>query len=1242
MMLPNTGRKPGWLALVVTLVALFTGAIAQASPSRFHPDLAKALSELDRARGPEAYAALRQVWDTWNRADPTHVEEALAQASTTQDLAPHVRAYAATLGAYARVRRGDVSAAKQRLKQLGYVDQWWIVGPFDNEGKAGLLASHGPEADLTTPLSPAKAYTGKERPVRYRAVPDAFPYGFLDLGALVRPEAKVCVFAATFVSGEPAQRGTRRMSAWVGSGGAFRLFWNGIERYTHDVYSRHDFDRVAVPLELHPGSNLLVLKLCGEDAAPIISVRLADERGAPDSRLRFSNDLANASPAAELAASLTKNGANKAKADVAGLEGPLQSFERLTATRNASAAALESYARYLDQTDGDDPALHLARDLARRAAEKEPTIARHLLAGKLAEDQNQAGEWIGRAEQLMARQAKPERDVLLARAWHRRHSPNFRDALPYFDAALELDPTNLQALRGRLELYNLAGLPRTALATIERAVEQSPTSVGLLGLYSAQLRALGRASDAADVEARYHGLRFDDSSYVAAQLELGLNRRDTAAAERWAERLIAMQPHDPWALGVAARAFRRLAQPERAIATQRLALALAPEDVGSLRSLADLHGELGQSNEQLTLLRDILRIRPQDRQVRQYIDNLEPEKPRPDEAYAWNASRFLFLRHAPGRGQNRRTLRDLNVSTVFQNGLSSKFRQVVFQPLTDAAAAQDRQYAFAYEGDSQVVQLRGAKVYRKNGKIDEAIEWGEGPSDDPTIATYTSARTFYIQFPRLEAGDVVELRYRIDDVTPRNEFADYFGEVVYLQGFEPVQNSEYVLITPRSRKLWFDARVPGLRHSESSVGTQHIHHFFAKEVPPLQPEPAMPPAPEILGFVHVSTYESWKDLGRWYWGLIRDQFDLDDETRKLARRIAEGKKTDLEKVTAVYDWVTQNTRYVALEFGIYGYKPRRCVQTVARGWGDCKDKATVITTLLKELGIPSTIVVLRTQSRGDFPSKLPSFAPFDHAIAFVPSLGLYLDGTAEHTGVDELPRMDLGALGLLVNQGDAKLTQLPAADPEKNFVRRAVVAKLSPSGDAKLEMTYTTGGFVSADWRRRYHAQSTLRDRVNSDLGGEYPGFEIAAGPHGIETSNLGDASAPVRVHVRGRAATFARREGNELSMPVTSSLRLTPTFASLSARTQDVVTQGFSTTEDSVTVELPPGAQIVSAPVTTRGESPFGSYSVEVTSEKDQVRVKSRIAVRVARISPAEYPKWKRFCEEADRALTPRLVVRP
>ena len=62
--------------------------------------------------------------------------------------------------------------------------------------------------------------------------------------------------------------------------------------------------------------------------------------------------------------------------------------------------------------------------------------------------------------------------------------------------------------------------------------------------------------------------------------------------------------------------------------------------------------------------------------------------------------------------------------------------------------------------------------------------------------------------------------------------------------------------------------------------------------------------------------------------------------------------------------------------------------------------------------------------RGLFEDSPASLAPFDHAIAYVPSLDLYLDGTAEYTGSTELPSMDRGAMALQINEGNAKLVRL--------------------------------------------------------------------------------------------------------------------------------------------------------------------------------------------------------------------------
>jgi hypothetical protein len=434
--------------------------------------------------------------------------------------------------------------------------------------------------------------------------------------------------------------------------------------------------------------------------------------------------------------------------------------------------------------------------------------------------------------------------------------------------------------------------------------------------------------------------------------------------------------------------------------------------------------------------------------------------------------------------------------------------------------------------------------------------------------------------------------------------------------------------------------VPKLTQNVELRGLERVYSFRADDVPGVDAEPAMPPWSEVLGFVHVSTYPSYRDLGAWYWGLSRDQLELDGATRALVHRIAQGASSNREKVQKVYEWVVKNTRYVALEFGIYGYKPRRSVQTVSRGWGDCKDKAAVIVSMLGELGIPATMVLVRTGLRGRFRSEVASLAPFDHAIAYVPELDLYLDGTAEFTGSSELPSMDQGALALRVNAGDAQLVTLPDNDPARNVKRRQVDLRLDANGGAELELSYETTGASASAWRRRYSAEATRQARVQEDLGREFPGLELSSGAAAIAMSDLSNFEQPVSVKVRARSPHVLRDEGHSRSLVVTPSERLGQSYASLPRRDLDVDIGSFPTLDETYVVRLGPGYSVLGLPKPEQHEGPFGQYSVEVSADSAEVRVHSRLSLRVSRVGPQSYAEFRRFCHGVDAAFDQRLVL--
>jgi tetratricopeptide (TPR) repeat protein/transglutaminase-like putative cysteine protease len=1197
------------------------------------PEVERLSGRVGAAKGWEKQVALLELFSLWDQADPRQIEQVLAATAADKSLPAPTRVYATILVAKARERRGDTAGAAKRMGELGFIDRWLFVGPFDNQNREGFGAPFQPEAELTEPIVPGRSFDGKLRPVRFRNT-EGRGGAVFDFGDWVRPREEACGYAVSILTAKPGTKADRPVSFFFGTGGAFKAWLNGKPLVEDKGVRAFDFDRFAAGVSLAPGKNRLTVKVCNDIAAPVLAVRLADAQGNPDLGWSFSDDPSDTAGNA-VAKELKPN------AKVVGI---VQALDASTAGAKASARELEAYARYLSITGGSPRGSHTARDLATRAAKAEPSWQRALLASRLVENANGARVWIDEAAGLVGKgDPRGQVAVLLAKAELARAGINPSDARPLYEEVLALDPANVPARLGKASLFAAAGLPRTALGALEEGVTRSPASVALLRAYAEQLRSLGRNAEADEVDAKWFAFRSDDPGFVVRRLDRAVASGDKKAADRWIARLERVEPDAIYARLVIARAYRSLGEPLKSRLALESALDLAPEDQHTLRALADLAGEEGNREGQLKHLRKILQLYPQAKEVRAYVEMLSPPTPRKDEAYAWGEEQIAKAAEVPAKkGERSRILRRLTVKTIFANGLATRFYQVVMQPLTDEAAAEARQYITSYEGDRQEISLRLSRVYRKDGSVAEAIESGEGAANNPAIAMYTSVRTFAVTFPKLSPGDVIELRYRVDDVAAKNDVADAFYDVEYLQDTSPIGESELVVITPKSRQLQtLVANLPGTVATVTEDGDQKVHRFFAKDVPASVSEPRQPQLSESLGQVHLSTFKTWDEVGKWYWGLARDQLDVDDNVRKKVAELTKDKKTEREKVEAVYHYAT-SLRYVALELGLEGIKPRRCALTMARGWGDCKDKATIIVTMLRELGIPSTLVLVRTAMRGDLPKDAPpSLGVFDHAIAYVPSLDLYLDGTAEGHGTGELPAMDRGSVALQINEGKGKLVRLPDPKPEASPTTRKLEAAVAADGAATFAFEASVQGVLAPGWRDRYQSATTRRDRVAQDLAGFLGAVELSKDGSGVTVKGAGDVEGPFTLSAKGKAAGFARKEGQLLSMPVATSQQLTASFAALSTRKTDVVVGAQSLVTEERVLKLPAGAKIDRMPEDVKVDGPFGTVTLSVKQEGSKVTVSTKVSLAKSRVSPQEYAEFRAFCQKVDAALGQRLAIR-
>jgi transglutaminase-like putative cysteine protease len=540
------------------------------------------------------------------------------------------------------------------------------------------------------------------------------------------------------------------------------------------------------------------------------------------------------------------------------------------------------------------------------------------------------------------------------------------------------------------------------------------------------------------------------------------------------------------------------------------------------------------------------------------------------------------------------------------------------------------------------VEIRKARVLRRleNGalEISEASGRDEENTSEPWYGLYYDTRAAVVTFENLRAGDVVEVQYTVVDVGHRNEFADYFGDFESIADIWPTRQWDYTLIAPASRAFYFNQpRIAGIGPAKENRGGDIRYRFAAKDVPRVESEPAMPGFSEVAPYLHVSTYRTWQDVGRWYFGLVSDQMKDDGTLKKAASEAARKAGSLRDKVKAIHRLVVEKTRYVGLEFGIHGYKPYRATQVLERRFGDCKDKATLFVTLLASVGIDAELVLLRTRRGGRVDDAPASLAVFDHAIAYVPSLDLYVDGTAEFSGLGELPAEDQDTMALRVSARGVKLVRTPVLPADKNLAQRKWRVDLQRDGTARIDEELTVVGQAAHEWRSYYQTAGERRSRFAKAWNGRYAGTQLES----VEME-LSDRNRPVAVRARVKVPQLGDwRDGREAHLPTSSrDADLASTYARLGERRWPLIIGYPWRHEEGVSYRLPKGARVLRLPGNRAVKNAFGQFTLTASTTSDGVEINSAFVVNRSRIEPADYAAFRAFLREADAALAERLVV--
>jgi hypothetical protein len=1190
---------------------------------------------LARALAPSAAehaqaAALATLVTLAPRAANGRAEQALARIVGTASVPAEVRAEAA-LQRRMLASDGGTEAGGRAEHALGIVQAFSVLGPFRDTG-GGLDAHDGPEADKT-PFDGAGRYSWGSYDVAWRDVPRVFAAATgVPLDMFVFPRKESCTWLATALEVAHAQP----LVLHAASTGQVRLVFDGVDVGRDEaVHASLRFDRLAARVEATAGKHLLAAKVCtgALDDDGELRLRVTDEAGAwPDGVTEAAWATSGVHPVhhatAHATPTLLARGIAKSDGDVdarldAAVLRTLGGADDLRSPRapgllvalaehglDADRLAMAGWIAPLGANRGAwlDRARSVG-DPGTKAFAQRRLVERHVQAGlsdwamaslrgaKLDEAKDaEAVLLAAEVEQALGT------DALRVRAFHRLEAVTRANGEATPDVVLQLLARTAEGLSPDVALATRELLAKRGDWGSDRVRVVAATRGRASAVPAAQRAFAGGVTDATEALAVAQTVARTGAHAEAFALFSQLTRWAPNRAPVWAGLAEEMSaaPADATAETVIAAALRRARELDPTEARYRAELALRAK-------ASQPDGEAHDDDKYIVPSQSILA-----RRATSAADLADVQ------------DRQLYWLRAVVMHPDRR------VSEMVQYA-----REIAIPPRTEDELFEN----IPAEGDQ--TEILRARVHRKDGGEAFPVEEANDNAQPR------------IRWPDLVTGDVVEVAFRSWTAGPvggRGDPPFYRLDYAAALSTHPLLYNEDVVESPADRPIFTDV-VNGKaeRREEKDENGRHVVRYVWEHPPNVPDEPMAPPTSEVVPVLLMSTFKDWTAFRAWYADAVQGFTEPDAQVRELAAKLTKGKATRDEKLRAMFDFVADDIRYVNYVSGEW-WLPNRPQQLLARREGDCDDKAILLITLLKAVGIDAKEVMVQTRQTNQ-PSivraKGVAVPLFDHGIAWLPGPGggTYLDATSPQSRLGPLPSMDARAVALHLD-GPAEIVPLPASTPDDHGIDSAWTVKLAPGGGAELEGDEHALG-DEAFWMRSYLTEPGARAQwVEDHLVG--PWFSTVEVEKKVEfRGDLPRGGADVKW--RARSDGLARHEGPELVLPLSPSQTTASQIAPLVKRTLPVwLPSNMAPRKESRTIRVvaPKGWRF--EPLPQGGDEnggAFGRAHLDIAPDPRDPQalvVKRTMVFDQSVISVEEYPRWRAWVQRVDSLMHKAVRLEP
>ena len=436
------------------------------------------------------------------------------------------------------------------------------------------------------------------------------------------------------------------------------------------------------------------------------------------------------------------------------------------------------------------------------------------------------------------------------------------------------------------------------------------------------------------------------------------------------------------------------------------------------------------------------------------------------------------------------------LSTVYRferDGTGRRELNLRVKVQSDAGVERFGQLIFGYSSANEKLDMDFVRVRKADGTVVNAATTDIQDLTAPIAREapiYTDSRQKHITVPGLRPGDVLEYRivWTIHTALAKDHF---WVEHDFVKKGLIVLDDQLTVNIPAASKVKLKTeqgfepaikeqdgrRVYSWKHANLKTEAEEEEEQKKKEEAETAEEEKEDPD-EIRPDVQLTTFQSWDEVGQWYSDLQKDRVVPDEKIKVKAEEIIKGRTTEKEKAQALYEYVAKNFRYVSLSLGQGRYQPHAATDVMVNQYGDCKDKHTLLASMLAATGLRAYPVLMNSARKID--TDIPSPGQFDHVISAIPvgNETLWADTTAEVAPVGLLnPRLRNKKALMIPTSGPARLETTPAEPPFHSselvnvegtvdeLGKITAKARLVLHGDAEMFMRFMFRRTPKSNWK---------------------------------------------------------------------------------------------------------------------------------------------------------------------------------